>query len=254
MESNNNTESKENNIDETNTTDETNNESTFTFAKEIPVSQSVNNAFGGGLKFCSAPTTHAGAFGSMPTTHAGAFGSMPTTHAGAFGSMPTTHAGAFGSSVPTTKAFSFSGGATTFGVKPSEQPASFGTNSVPVTTAPVNSQNTSGASMAGASMAGASGAFGFGPAQQMQQRINPGGCCSTHPPNIQRHPETGQPIPKPTQPVFGFGCNQMPVNNLHNSRDKLIDELYSELRRLQTQVNESNKLIGNMYELLRKLN
>ncbi len=232
MESNNNTESKENNIDETNTTDETNNESTFTFAKEIPVSQPVNNAFGGGLKFCSAPTTHAGAFGSMPTTHAGAFGS----------------------SVPTTKAFSFSGGATTFGVKPSEQPASFGTNSVPVTTAPVNSQNTSGASMAGASMAGASGAFGFGPAQQMQQRINPGGCCSTHPPNIQRHPETGQPIPKPTQPVFGFGCNQMPVNNLHNSRDKLIDELYSELRRLQTQVNESNKLIGNMYELLRKLN
>ncbi len=79
----------------------------------------------------------------------------------------------------------------------------------------------------------------------------PQGCCNPFPPNTQRHPETGIPIPKPTQPVFGFRCDQQFSQNV--SKDKLIEELYAELRRLQEHVNESNKLIGSMYELLRKL-
>ncbi len=73
------------------------------------------------------------------------------------------------------------------------------------------------------------------------------GCCNPFPQNTQRHPETGQPI---QQQTFSFGYHNQ---NLPIKKDKLIEDLYSELRRLQDHVNESNKLIGNMYEILRKL-
>ncbi len=92
-----------------------------------------------------------------------------------------------------------------------------------------------------------SGVFGFGSSMNSQQNTMTGGCCRTIPPNIQRHPETGLPIP-PQQNVFGIRTE---LSN--TSRDKLIDELYSELRTLREHVNESNKLIGNIYELLRKI-
>ena len=107
------------------------------------------------------------------------------------------------------------------------------------------------ATVPSASMASVPGGFGFGPAQHTQhtQRTSTGGCCNPFPfGNHQRHPETGQTMPQQTS-VFGFRTDK----TSNTPRDKLIDELYSELRNLREHVDTSNKIIGNMYELLRKI-
>jgi hypothetical protein len=219
---NNNVEIEEINIDDSMTTDQNNKQTGFTFSTGVPVTESAFTSIG--VKGFGIPAV-------APSSFGGSFGSSPAAAANPFGVATAPAATSATATAATTAAVAAAFGASPFGS--------------------VNSQNKGPASMAGA--------FGFGPAQQTQQRINPGGCCSQVPPNIQRHPETGIPFPKPTQPAFGINCNQMPFNNSHNnshnnSRDRLIDEIYSELHRLRDQVNESNALIDNMYKLLRKLN
>ncbi len=104
------------------------------------------------------------------------------------------------------------------------------------------------------------GAFSFGGLGGMGATNSNGGLgmgattsmggCWRPPSNVQRHPETGIPIPQPTVPGFGIRCDQQfKSNNM-----TVVEEIYSELRQLREQVDKSNKLINNIYDLMRKLN
>jgi hypothetical protein len=138
-----------------------------------------------------------------------------------------------------------------FGVKPTDATAAAGTALAGMSFGGKPNATVSSATMPSASMSSVPGGFGFGPAQHTQhtQRTSTGGCCNPFPfGNHQRHPETGQTMPQQTS-VFGFRTDK----TSNTPRDKLIDELYSELRNLREHVDTSNKIIGNMYELLRKL-
>ena len=179
----------------------------------------------------SMPKTTSASFVDPPTnTLPAVFRFAPTA---TFGVKPTDTVPA---TVPATDAVPATDTATgmSFGGKPTAVPAagmSFG--------------GKPNVTMASASMAGG---FGFGLAQHTQ-RTSTGGCCNPFPfGNPPRHPETGQTMPPQTS-VFGIRTDK-PSNA---PRDKLIDELYSELRNLREHVDTSNKIIGNMYELLRKL-
>jgi hypothetical protein len=134
-----------------------------------------------------------------------------------------------------------------FGVKPTDAAAAAGT----AASAGMSFGGKPNVTMTSATMASVPGGFGFGPAQHTQhtQRTSTGGCCNPFPfGNPQRHPETGQTMPQQTS-VFGFRTDK----TSNTPRDKLVDELYSELRNLREHVDTSNKIIGNMYELLRKI-
>jgi hypothetical protein len=71
--------------------------------------------------------------------------------------------------------------------------------------------------------------------------IGLGGC-------VQRHPETGLPIPINSQ------CFTLPrVNNITDDKKKYIDSLYLELTTIRQQIDKLSRSVDTMYELIRHI-
>ncbi len=100
--------------------------------------------------------------------------------------------------------------------------------------------------------------FGPLPPSNQNQTQNPGfiglgGC-------VQRHPETGLPMGcnlRPPQGVCGINnpTNTSEILNSQSSnKQKIIDELYKKLANARAQIQNLNKSIDDIYEIIPKIN
>ncbi len=177
-----------------------------------------------------------GGSSSIPTTVAGAFGQpvAAAQHVAAQPASATSGFGGFGQSVAAAQHASASFGGFGLHSQPS-QPASASFGGFGLHSQPAQSATTVAGGFSGLGGMG----FGF---------------------RAERHPETGLPMGcnlRPPQGVCGGNRNPTNTSEILNSqssnKQKIIDELYKKLANARAQIQNINKSIDDIYEIIPKI-